>query len=132
MNNNVMFKISYGLYVLTAKDGDKQNGCIINTLEQVTTVPNKVTIAVNKDNYTHDMIMKTGEFNVSILSEKATFDTFKHFGFQSGRDVNKFENYPMKTSENGIAYVTEELTDSSPAKLSQLLIWEPTHCLLPM
>lgn len=107
MNNNVMFKISYGLYVLTAKDGDKQNGCIINTLEQVTTVPNKVTIAVNKDNYTHDMIMKTGEFNVSILSEKATFDTFKHFGFQSGRDVNKFENYPMKTSENGIAYVTE-------------------------
>ena len=100
MDNNVMFKISYGLYVLTAKDGEKSNGCIINTLEQVTTTPNKVTIAVNKSNYTHDMILKTGRFNASILSEKADFDTFKHFGFQSGRDVDKFSNYPAEISEN--------------------------------
>lgn len=107
MDNNVMFKISYGLYVLTAKDGEKSNGCIINTLEQVTTTPNKVTIAVNKSNYTHDMILKTGRFNASILSEKADFDTFKHFGFQSGRDVDKFSNYPAEISENGIPYITK-------------------------
>ena len=107
MDNNVMFKISYGLYVLTAQDGEKSNGCIINTLEQVTTTPNKVTIAVNKSNYTHDMILKTGRFNASILSEKADFDTFKHFGFQSGRDVDKFSNYPAEISENGIPYITK-------------------------
>lgn len=102
-----MFKISYGLYVLTAKDGDKSNGCIINTLQQVTTTPNKVTIAVNKNNYTHDMIIKTNKFNASILSEKATFDIFKHFGFQSGRDTDKFADYPAEISENGIPYITE-------------------------
>ena len=107
MDNNVMFKISYGMYVLTAKDGEKSNGCIINTLEQVTTTPNKVTIAVNKSNYTHYMILKTGRFNASILSEKADFDTFKHFGFQSGRDVDKFSNYPAEISENGIPYITK-------------------------
>lgn len=107
MDNNVMFKISYGLYVLTAKDGDKRNGCIINTLEQVTATPNRVSIAVNKGNLTHDMILKTGDFNISILSEKAVFDTFKHFGFQSGRNVDKSANFPMETSENGLPYVTQ-------------------------
>lgn len=107
MDNNVMFKISYGLYVLTAKDGEKQNGCIVNTLQQVTTTPNQVTIAVNKNNFTHDMIAKTGVFNVSILSEKVKFDTFKHFGFQSGRDVDKFADFPHEISENGLPYITD-------------------------
>jgi len=105
MNNNVMHNISYGLYVLTARDNDQHNGCIINTLQQVTTTPNKVAITVNKENYTHDMIMRTGEFNVSIISETADFEMFKHFGFQSGRDVNKFADYPMGTSDNGLAYL---------------------------
>ena len=88
MDNNVMFKIGYGLYVLTANENGKQNGCIVNTLQQVTTTPNRVAVTVNKNNFTHDMIMNTGKFNVSILSEKASFDIFSHFGFQSGRDVN--------------------------------------------
>lgn len=117
MNNNVMFKISYGLYVLTAKDGSKLNGCIINTLEQVTTSPNKVTIAVNKNNFTHDMIMKTGEFNVSIISEKADFDLFKHFGFQSGRDTDKFADFPYETSENGLPYVKSRTNGYISAKV---------------
>ena len=69
MDNNVMFKISYGLYVLTAKDGEKSNGCIINTLQQVTVSPNRISIAVNKTNLTHDMIMDSRKFNISILSE---------------------------------------------------------------
>lgn len=107
MDNNVMFKISYGLYVLTSKNDEKSNGCIVNTLQQVTTTPNRVSITVNKGNFTHDMIMDSKEFNISILSEKVTFDTFKHFGFQSGRDVDKFADYPYETAENGIPYIKE-------------------------
>ncbi|NLD18882.1 MAG: flavin reductase [Clostridiales bacterium] len=106
MDNNVMFKISYGLYVLTAKDDGKLNGCIVNTLQQVTTSPNRISITVNKDNFTHDMIVASGEFNVSILSEKVKFNTFKHFGFQSGRDVDKFADFPMEKSENDLPYIT--------------------------
>ena len=107
MDNKAMFKIGYGLYILTAKDGEKDNGCVINTAIQVTSTPNRISVTVNKQNYTHDMIMKTGVFNISILSEKATFDVFKHFGFQSGRDVDKFADYKDATrSENGLYYVT--------------------------
>lgn len=102
-----MFKISYGLYVLTSKNDEKSNGCIVNTLQQVTTTPNRVSITVNKGNFTHDMIMDSKEFNISILSEKVTFDTFRHFGFQSGRDVDKFADYPYETAENGIPYIKE-------------------------
>lgn len=107
MDNKAMFKIGYGLYILTAKDGEKDNGCVINTAIQVTSTPNRISVTVNKQNYTHDMIMKTGVFNISILSEKATFDVFKHFGFQSGRDVDKFTDYKDATrSENGLYYIT--------------------------
>lgn len=73
-----MQKLSYGLFVLTARDGEKDNGCIINTVTQVASEPNTISISVNKANYTHDMIKKTGKFNVSVLSENAKFDTFKH------------------------------------------------------
>ena len=108
MDNNAMFKISYGLYVLTTKDGDKQNGCIVNTVMQVTSNPNRICVAVNKSNHTHNALMENKCFNVSVISEQATFDMFKHFGFQSGRDVNKFENYPYaKLAMNDVYYVTE-------------------------
>lgn len=108
MDNKVMNKLSYGLFVLTAKDGDKDNGCIINTAAQVTTTPNRIIVTVNKENYTHDMIKKTGGFNVSVLDESATFDTFQHFGFQSGRDTDKFAEITFARAENGIAYLTKE------------------------
>lgn len=108
VDSKVTNKLSYGLFVLTAKDGEKDNGCIINTASQVTTSPNRIIITVNKNNYTHDIIMKTKEFNVSILDESATFDTFKHFGFQSGRDVDKFIEITFKRAENGIPYLTNE------------------------
>ena len=90
MDNNAMFKISYGLYVLTATNGGFSNGCIINTLSQVTTTPNRISITVNKSNYTNYMIKQSGEFNVSIIDESADFSLFKHFGFSSGRWENKF------------------------------------------
>lgn len=107
MDNAAMYKLTYGLFVLTAKDGEKDNGCIINTAMQVTTTPNRITIVVNKQNYTHDMIMKTKEFNVSCLSQDADFEVFKHFGFQSGRDVDKTEGKSYPRAENGIIYLQE-------------------------
>lgn len=103
---NAMFKLSYGLFVLTAKDGDKDNGCIINTAAQLTSNPNRITIAVNKGNFTHDMILKTGLFNVSVLTTEASFDIFKYYGFQSGRDVNKFPGSGFPRSKNGLIFIT--------------------------
>ena len=109
MDNSALFKIGYGLYVLTARDGDKDNGCITNTVIQVTSAPVlSGVIAVNKQNFTHDMIKKTGKFNISTLTTEAPFDVFKHFGFQSGASVDKFADYKdVKRSENGIYYLSK-------------------------
>ena len=108
MDNKVMFKLTYGLFVLTAKEGDFQNGCIVNTPVQVTSTPNRISIAVNKANKTCEMIDATGEFNISILTESTPFEIFKHFGFQSGKNVNKFEGWGFKeTAENGIFYLSK-------------------------
>ena len=108
MDNKAMYKLSYGLFVLTAKDGDKDNGCIINTAIQAASTPNQMSICVNKANYTHDMIAKTGIFTVSIISQKAKFDLFKRFGFQSGRNAEKFEGFAnYERGANGLLYITE-------------------------
>ncbi len=102
-----MFKLSYGLFVLTAKDGARDNGCIINTVMQITDTPKRISIAVNKANLTHDMIKKTGVFNLSVLSQEAPFKIFQHYGFQSGRNVDKFEGHAdaMPRTENGLIYL---------------------------
>lgn len=108
MDKKAMYNLSYGLFVLTARADGKDSGCIINTAGQVTSSPNRISITVNKDNFTHDLVRDSGRFNISILSEKASFDIFKHFGFQSGRDVDKFEGYQAcRRSENGLYYITE-------------------------
>lgn len=104
---NVMFNISYGLYILTANE-EKMNGCVINALSQVTSTPNRIMIAINKNNHTTAQILKTKKFNVSILNEKANFDLIKRFGFASGRDTNKFEDFAgYDVAENGIPYITQ-------------------------
>lgn len=107
MDEKAMYKFTYGLFVLTAKDGEKDNGCIINTAMQVTNTPNRISIAVNKQNLTHDMVKKTGEFNISILTEKTGFDIFKNFGFQSGREADKMEKVTVSRAENGIVYLPD-------------------------
>ena len=118
MNTNAMFKIGYGLYVLTAKENGFDNGCIINTVSQVTSEPNRITVAVNKANKTHDMIFATGEFNVSVLSTSASFEIFKHFGFRSGKDADKFDGYnAVSRAENGIYYVTDSTNAYISAKV---------------
>ena len=108
MDNNAFFKIGYGLYVLSAEESGKDNGCIVNTVMQATNTPNRLVIAVNKQNYTCGMISRTKRFNVSALCEGTDFDIFKRFGFKSGRDTDKFEGFSdIKRSENGIYYITK-------------------------
>ena len=85
-----MFKIGYGLYVLSANENGKDNGCIVNTVMQVTVTPNRIVVAVNKENYTHDMILRTGLLNLSMLTQGVSFEVFKNFGYQSGRKADKF------------------------------------------
>ena len=89
IEKEAMFKISYGLFVLTARDGEKDNGCIVNTVSMITEKPLRITVYVNKLNYTEQMIKKTGVFNVSVLTESTPFEVFKRFGFASGRDTDK-------------------------------------------
>lgn len=108
MDNKAMFSLSYGLFVLTAHENGKDSGCIINTAIQAASNPNQVSICVNKANYTHDMVMRTGVFTVSTISEKASFELFKHFGFSSGRDTDKFAGYDQwMRGVNGVPYITE-------------------------
>lgn len=107
MNNKAIYKLTYGLFVLSAFAKEKHNGCIINTAAQVTSSPNRISIAVNKANFTHDMIVESGLFNISIISEEAKFSLFERFGFQSGRDVDKFDGMTeIEKAANGIYYVT--------------------------
>ena len=107
MDKKAMYKLSYGLFVLTAREGDKDNGCIINTAIQAASEPNQISICVNKANYTHDMIMRTGLFTVSVISRKADFELFRRFGFQTGREVDKFADFSdCKRGDNNILYVT--------------------------
>jgi len=109
MDNTALFKVGYGLYVLTTHADGRDNGCIINTVMQITSIsPLTGVIAVNKQNHTHDMIVKSGKFNVSILTTEAPFDVFKSFGFQSGSKVDKFVEYKsVVRSENGVYYLTK-------------------------
>ncbi len=120
VDNSAFFKLSYGLFVLSAREGEKDNGCIINTMQQLTDSPKRVTIAVNKQNYTHDMILRTGAFNVSVLSEATPFKVFQQYGFQSGRDKNKMADGMPRTA-NGIVYLPDYANAVISCKVTQTL-----------
>lgn len=108
VENDSLFKLSYGLFVLSAREGERDNACIINTAAQVTDSPKRISITVNKENLTHDMIASTGLFNLSVLSQDAAFHTFRQFGFVSGRtEPNKFGELPEVRTANGLRYLTE-------------------------
>ena len=103
-----LFKLSYGLFVISTREGGRDNGCITNTTMQAASGPNRLVIAVNKQNYTHDLIVRTGTFNVSVLTQSAEFDLFKRFGFASGRDTDKFAGFDgIKRTANGLLAITE-------------------------
>ena len=100
--------LSYGLYVVTARDGDRDYGCIANTVFQVGATPTQMAISSQMGNLTREIIEKTGKINVSVLTESVPFEVIRHFGMQSGRDVDKFADGPkVAHSCNGLAYLTE-------------------------
>ncbi len=122
MDTKTMYKLTYGLFVLTSGLDGRDSGCIINTAGQVASEPNRISISVNKANFTHDLVKNSGKFNLSILSEEASFDTFRHFGFQSGRTVDKFDGYEACVrSANGLFYVTAGTNGYISATVEQSL-----------
>lgn len=117
IEKTAMYKLTYGLFMLTTTDGEKQNGCIVNTVAMITDNPKRITVFVNKANYTEELLRKTGIFNVSILTESAPFDVFKQFGFASGRDVDKFAGKSYPTAENGLYYLAQNTNAVLSAKV---------------
>ena len=106
---SALFKIGYGLYVVTCHDGKKDNGLIVNTVTQLTNTPNRVAVTINKQNYSHHVIKNTGKMNVNCLSVEAPFEVFERFGFVSGRNTDKFAgNEPLRT-ENGLAFLPKHI-----------------------
>lgn len=107
IEKEAMYKITYGLFMVTTTDGVKQNGCIVNTVSMLTDEPKRITVFVNKANYTNELLKQNKVFNVSVLTEKTPFEVFKQFGFVSGRDVDKFADKSYQTTENGLNYLPE-------------------------
>lgn len=100
-----LFNIGYGLYVVTSNDGTKDNGLIVNTVTQVTNTPNRIAVVINKENYSHHVIRQTGIMNINCLSQDAPFSVFENFGFQSGRNADKFKDFAPLRSDNGLAFL---------------------------
>lgn len=103
LDMKALFNIGYGLYVVTSREGDRDNGLILNSIMQLTQDPVRIAVSINKSNFSHDMIKRTGKMNVNCLTTEAPFRVFEAFGFVSGRDKNKFEDCSPKRSENGLA-----------------------------
>ncbi len=123
------FKLSYGLFVVSTRDGGKDNGCIINTAQLFNDNPQRITVSVNKGNLTHDMIKASGVLNISVLTEDAPFEVFRHFGFQSGRETDKFENDEgISRSANGCVYLTAYTNAVISGRVVDTLD-SPTHTL---
>ena len=116
-----LFRIGYGLYVVTSHDGAKDNGLIVNTVSQVTSTPNRVAVCINKQNYSHHIIKQTGVMNVNCLSVDAPFALFEDFGFRSGRTVDKFEGMETMRSENGLIVLPRYVNAFLSLKVDQYL-----------
>ena len=121
-----LFNIGYGLYVVTSNDGNRNNGLIVNTVTQVTNDPNRIAVTINKQNYSHQVIQQTGIMNVNCLSIDAPFKIFETFGFQSGRDVNKFEDQEILHSDNGLVFLSMYINSFMSLNVEQYIDLE-TH-----
>ena len=121
LDPTALFTLSYGLYVLTAREGGRDLGCIVNTVTQLTENPTRIALSVNKQNFTNEVIQRTGLFNVSVLTEAAPMDLFRHFGFQSGRDVDKFAGRTDPVSENGLRYISGPANALISGKVEQAI-----------
>ena len=114
-----LFKLGYGLYVVTTNDGTRDNGCIVNTVSQVAENPSRLAVCVNKKNYTDHIIEKTGKLNVNCLSVDAPFSVFERYGFQSGRSVDKFAGINVKRSDNGLVILPQYINAVMSLKVEQ-------------
>ena len=114
-----LFRIGYGLYVVTSNDGKKDNGLIVNTVTQLTDNPNRVAVNINKANYSHHIIKQTGILNVNCLSVDAPFSVFQNFGFQSGRTADKFEGWDPIRSDNGLIILPKYINAVISLKVDQ-------------
>ncbi|HBL41096.1 MAG TPA: flavodoxin, partial [Ruminococcaceae bacterium] len=114
-----LFNIGYGLYVVTSNDGKKDNGLIVNTVSQVTSTPNRVAVCINKQNYSHHVIKQTGVMNINCLSVEAPFKVFENFGFQSGRNVDKFADCKPLRSDNGLIFLPHYINSFLSLKVVQ-------------
>ena len=116
-----LFKIGYGLYVVTSNDGKKDNGLIVNTVTQVTSTPNRIAVTINKDNYSHHVIKQSGIMNINCLTVDAPFAVFEKFGFVSGRNVNKFADCEPLRSDNGLVFLPRYINSFMSLKVDQYL-----------
>ncbi len=114
-----LFNIGYGLYVVTSNDGKKDNGLIVNTVAQVTSTPNRIAVTINKQNYSHYVIKQTGKMNLNCLSEEAPFSLFQRFGFQSGRNVDKFAGEQVLRSDNGLIFLSRYINSFMSLQVEQ-------------
>lgn len=114
-----LFKIGYGLYIVTSNDGKKDNGLVVNTVTQVTNTPNRIAVTINKENYSHHVIKQTGKMNVNCLSTEAPFSVFETFGFQSGRNTDKFANCEPLRSDNGLVFLPRYINSFMSLKVEQ-------------
>ena len=114
-----LFNIGYGLYVVTSNDGKKDNGLIVNTVTQVTNTPNRIAVTINKANYSHHVIKQTGIMNINCLTVDAPFSIFERFGFQSGRNVDKFADFEVLHSDNGLVFLPRYINSFMSLKVEQ-------------
>ena len=114
-----LFRIGYGLYVVTSHDGKKDNGLIVNTVTQVTNTPNRIAVTINKENYSHHIIKQTGKMNINCLTEDAPFSVFEKFGFVSGRNVDKFADCEPLRSDNGLIFLPRYINAFLSLKVEQ-------------
>ena len=121
MNPKALFQISYGLYVAASKFDKKMNGCIVNTVMQITDNPKQLAVAINKRNLTCEIIQKSRMVSLSVLSETAPFALFQHFGFQSGRKVDKFVNYPFALTRQELPYLTKHTSAFIDCKVTNIV-----------
>lgn len=121
MNEQALYKLSYGLYIVSSSFEEKDAGCVVNTLHQVTATPVQVSVAVNKNNFTQQIIEKSGMFNATVFTQDAPMDIIKRFGFQSSKDHDKFDGITYERDARGIPYVKEHMAAQLSCKVVQKL-----------
>lgn len=121
MDNKALFKLSYGVFVIGVKSGEKLNGCVANTAVQVTSEPAKMSVTLNKNNYTTNLILKSGQFSISVMEEDVSMETIGNFGFKTGKTADKFASVNYKTFAGGTPYITDGINAAILCKVESSL-----------